>query len=87
MSDNHREDYAKEALKEGRHAARSALGDNPHDPGTFEHRVWEQGHSGAAAAGKQQAQLDKITGPLNWEIALTQANSQSGVDDYLEKEE
>ena len=63
-TDNHREDYAKEALQDGRHAARSALGDNPHPIGSMEHRCWEQGHSGAAGVRKQQAQLDAITGPM-----------------------
>ncbi len=64
MTDNHREDYAKEALKEGRHAARSGLGDNPHDLGTWEYWAWDTGHSGAAEVRRQQAQLDKIIGPL-----------------------
>ncbi len=64
VTDNHKENYAKEALQEGRHAARSTLGDNPHPIGSMEHRAWEQGHSGAAQVRQQQAQLDKIVGPL-----------------------
>ena len=59
-----KEDYAKEAAQDGRHAARSALGDNPHPMGTLEHRAWEDAHSGAAEAGRLQAQLDAIVGAL-----------------------
>lgn len=41
-----KEDYAKEAMQDGRHAARSDQNTNPHPMGTMEARAWEQGHSG-----------------------------------------
>ncbi len=46
MTDNHREDYAKDAMQEGRHAARSGNPINPHPMGTIEYRAFEQGYEG-----------------------------------------
>ena len=46
MTDTHREDYAKEAMQDGRHAARSGETTNPHPIGTMEYRAWQQGFSG-----------------------------------------
>ena len=52
-----REDYAKEAAQDGRHAARSGEGNNPHTPGSMEYSAWEQGWEGV------QKQEDKKVMP------------------------
>lgn len=44
---NWRENYAKEAAQDGRHAAGSGGGENPHTPGSIEYAAWEQGWEGA----------------------------------------
>ena len=43
---NWKEDYAKEAMQDGRHAARSGETTNPHPAGTRLYRAWEQGCEG-----------------------------------------
>lgn len=43
---NWREDYAKEAAQDGRHAARSGEGKNPYTPGSMEYSAWKQGWKG-----------------------------------------
>lgn len=59
-----KEDYAKEAMQEGRHAARSGKTVNPHPLGTMEHRAWEQGRSGALDVKHARQMFDAIVGPL-----------------------
>lgn len=46
MTDNHRENYAKEAAQDGRYAARSGNEENPHIPGSLEYSAWNQGWEG-----------------------------------------
>ncbi len=45
-----KEDYAKEAMQDGRHAARAGENVNPHPAGTVEAMAWGQGWSGVKAA-------------------------------------
>ncbi len=40
---NWKEDYAKEAMQDGRHAARTGKGENPFPAGSFEAAAWAQG--------------------------------------------
>lgn len=47
MTDNHREDYAKEAAQDARAAFREGQTQNPHPPGTFEYNAWEDAWVGA----------------------------------------
>lgn len=58
---NHREDYAKEAMHDGRHAARSGDGKNPHTPGSLEYAAWEQGWEGVE---EQEDGIDKLIAEL-----------------------
>lgn len=57
MTDNHREDYAKEAMQDGRHAARSGSEANPHFPGSLEYAAWQQGWGGVQ---KQESEMKDL---------------------------
>ena len=57
-----KEDYAKEAMQDGRHAARSGETVNPHSMGTKEHRAWEQGLNSALDVKHARQMFDDITG-------------------------
>ena len=53
---SHREDYAKEAAQDGRHAARSGDDKNPHPTGSMEYAAWEQGWDGVRRWKEQDSE-------------------------------
>ena len=61
---NWREDYAKEALHDGKAAYRAGETENPHAPGSLEHRAWESGWSAAQAQKYQIALLRALYPPV-----------------------
>ncbi len=64
-----REDYAKEAMQDGRHAARIGEDENPHPDGTTEARAWNLGWSGAKMTKHQITLLHARHPPLTEEEA------------------
>ena len=54
-----KEDYAKEAMQDGRHAARSGETINPHPAGTMEYRAWQQGFSGVEEQKEKEDEARK----------------------------
>ena len=53
----HKEDYAKEAAQDGRHAARSGKDENPHPVGSFEYAAWNRGGEGVERIKKEKMSL------------------------------
>ena len=53
-----KEDYAKEAMQDGRHAARSGKGENPHPAGSFEYAAWNRGAEGIEWKKKEEEKED-----------------------------
>ena len=57
-----KEDYAKEAMQDGRHAALSGETVNPHATGTREAAAWDQGFDGALDVKHARQMFDALTG-------------------------
>ncbi len=64
-----REDYAKEAMHDGKAAYRAGVIENPHPDGTTEARAWDQGWSGAKMQKHQIALLHVLHPPMTVEKA------------------
>ena len=61
---NCREDYAKEAAQDGRHAAKTGKGSNPFKAGSREWAAFLEGFEAVTQVEAQQRALDRIIKPL-----------------------